>query len=248
MEKDNLGIWALYAKYTILRFRRMKEIIIVFTRHKEVGAFRSSVLLEILNLLRPEIIFLEASHDDYECQFVKNVYESLESKSLKSFKKRSNIDLIPTGVSYSKDFLLKTMSDQQRFSRAVDIHSTEYFRFKYTEMESKENLEGFAYVNSKQYGEDQKELNVEEEKIIERIGDSELVKLYKQWNALQREREERMLAEINRYSLDTSFKKAVFLIGAAHRNSIVNQVQELGEENIKWRFFNSNACQLVTPT
>lgn len=215
----------------------MKEITIVFTKHKEVGAFKSSILLEMLDSLKPDIIFLEASHDDYQCQFVDKIYESLESKALKSFKKKYNIDLIPTGASYSKEFLLKTMNDQQRFSRAVDIHSTELFRAKYTEMETKENLEGFAYVNSRQYGEDQKELNVEEEKIIERIGDSELAKLYKQWNALQREREERMLAEINRYSLDASFKKATFLIGAAHRNSIVSQVQELGEENNKWHFY-----------
>jgi hypothetical protein len=215
----------------------MKEITIVFTRHKEVGAFKSSALLEILDSLEPDIIFLEASHDDYQCQFVNKIYESLESKALISFKKKYNIDLIPTGVSYTKEFLLQSMNDHQRLSRAVDSHSTEIFRAKYTVMESKENLEGFTYVNSEQYGEDQKELNVEEEKIIEQVGDPELVKLHNQWNALQREREERMLAEIKRYTLGVSFKKAVFLIGAAHRNSIVNQVQELGEESFKWRFY-----------
>jgi hypothetical protein len=218
----------------------MKEIIIVFTRHNEVGAFRSSVLIEILDSLTPDIIFLEASHDDYQYQFVKQIYVSLESKALLSFKKRYNVDLVPTGSSYGKEFLLKIKNEYQRLSREIDTHSTEFFRSKYTEMESKENLEGFAYVNSEQYGQDQKELDVEEEKILQRIGNPELVKIHKQWNVLQREREEKMLAEINRYSSGVAFKKAAFLIGAAHRNSIVNQVQKLGEENIKWCFYQYN--------
>lgn len=215
----------------------MKEITIVFTRHKEVGAFKSSALVEILDSLCPDIIFLEASPEDYQCQLVNKTYESLESKALISFNMRHNIDLIPTGVSYSREFLLKTMSDDQQLSRAVDLHSTDIFRTKYTNMESKENIEGFAYVNSEQYGKDQKEINAEEEKIIHQIGDSELVKLHNQWNSLHREREKIMLAEIKKYVVGTSFKKAVFLIGAAHRNSIINQVQEFGEENVKWKFF-----------
>ncbi len=215
----------------------MKDITIVFTKHKEAGAFRSSVLIGILDSLEPDIIFLEASHDDYQSQFITKSYESLESKALTSFKEKHNIDLIPTGESYNTEFLTKTMNEYQQFSRAIDIHSTEFFRAKYTEMESKENIEGFAYVNSEQFGENQKELNLEEKTIIERIENPELMKLYEQWNALQREREERMLGEINRYSLGAPFKKATFLIGAAHRNSIVNQVQKLGEESIKWSYY-----------
>lgn len=217
---------------------QMKQITIVFTRHTEHGVFTSSALIDILNSLEPDVIFLEHSPSEYQSQFVEEAYASLESKAIQDFKKRCNVNLVSTGGSYSDELLLRIYSEHQFLSKAVDIHSTEFFRSKYSEITFGENFEGFTYINSDRYGQDQKELDREEEKIILSIGNAALTKIHKQWLCLNSEREDRMLAEIKRYSLDAAFKKAVFLIGAGHRNSIVTKVQKLDEESINWRFYN----------
>lgn len=215
----------------------MKEIIIVFTAHTELGAFSSSSLIKILETLQPDLIFLEASPDDYHHQFVARNYESLESKALINFTKQYDIDLIPTGTSKSKEFLIESHMKNQRLSRAIEVHSTELYRDKYTQRESKEYMTGFTYINSEEYGEDQKELNLEEKLILERTENIEFIKLYEWWNALQEERESEMLAQINKHCLKMSFDKAVFLIGAEHRNSIINKTKELVTDNIEWHYY-----------
>ena len=147
--------------------------------------------------------------------------------------------MVPTGGSFSDEFLLRIYSEHQSLSKAVDIHSTEFFRSKYSEIIFGENFEGFTYINSDRYGQDQKELDSEEEKIILSIGNTALTKIHKQWLCLNSEREDRILAEIRKYSLDATFKKAVFLIGAAHRNSIITKAKKFDEESINWNFYNS---------
>lgn len=214
----------------------MKEIIIIFTAHKEFGAFSSSSLIKILEALQPDLIFLEASPDDYHQQFVVRNYDSLESKALFNFQKTNDVDIIPTGTSKSKEFLIESHMKYQRLNRAIEVHSTAQYRGKYTQRESKENMEGFAYINSEEYGEVQKELNLEEKIILEETENIEFIKLYEWWHALHDERESEMLTNINNHCLNMLFEKAVFLIGAEHRNSIINKTKELVTDNIKWRY------------
>jgi hypothetical protein len=219
----------------------MKEITILFTKHKENGVFTSSALINILNSLKPDVIFLEHSPSEYQRQFVEEAYTSLESEAIRAFKERNDVRLVPTGKSYSDEFLLKIYNEHQWLSEAVDAHSTEFFRSKYSDIEFSENFEGFTYINSDRYGKDQRDLDSEEEKIILSIKNSLLTETHQQWLFLNSEREEGMLAKIRKYSSYSSFTKAALLIGAAHRNSIINKVKKLEDRSINWQFYDTTA-------
>jgi hypothetical protein len=135
------------------------------------------------------------------------------------------------------EYVFKVKRGMDWLSKTVDSLSTQFFRSKHDEIELKKRCQALAYLNSDEYSQDQKDLDQEEEKIIHRIGDLQINKIYQEWNQINRHREKLMLTNIHQYSLNSKFEKAVFLIGAGHRNSLRDQIQIFEGNGVKWRYF-----------
>ena len=122
----------------------------------------------------------------------------------------------------------------------IDSHSTTYYQQKDGDIQTCVFKSGFSYLNSNQFSKDHAELNEEDLETIRKIDDPEITELYEWWNTTISHRENEMINRIYEYSLDNTFQRAVFLIGAAHRHSIINRGKELNNNdpgNIEWHYY-----------
>ncbi len=215
----------------------MKSITLVCTVHKEKGAANVSNLYKILEHIQPEVIFLEVSPDDFDSYYITCNLEKLEPKAVIQYKANRHIDLVPVDISITdKNIYMKA----QRLFGMIDLHSTTHYQQKYEHIQTCVFKSGFSYLNSDQYSKDQAELNEEDFEIIRKIDDPEIIGLYEWWNTTISHRENEMINRIYEYSRDNTFQRTVFLIGAAHRHSIIKKGKELNNNdpgNIEWHYY-----------
>lgn len=135
----------------------MYEVIVILSAHTERGLFVASKLIDVLNVVRPDAIFLEHSLDEYER------FNGLENKVAELYLANNRIPVIPSGNPFSQNEILESYQKYQWLSRALEIYSSEDYRAKYDDHVRRENLEGFSYLHTHEYGLTQKWLNDEEE-------------------------------------------------------------------------------------
>jgi hypothetical protein len=212
----------------------MKTVTLVCTVHKENGAANASNLYKILDQVQPEVIFLEVTPDDF-----KNYYTApgLEPKAVLAYKRTLNVTLIPVDLKIiDKNIHTKF----QRLFGVIDANSTVEYQKKDHDIQKRVYESGFSYLNSDQCSKDHAELNSQDFKTVRKVNDPEITELYEYWNAMISLRESEMINGIYEYSRDNAFQKAVFLVGAAHRDSMITKIEEtIGHNltNIEWQCY-----------
>jgi hypothetical protein len=71
------------------------------------------------------------------------------------------------------------------------------------------------------------------------MNDSSLTAIFELWNKTNELREQEWMKSISKYCREHSFYKAVFLVGAAHRRSIIDKAKEqsaINSTGIQWDF------------
>ena len=109
-----------------------------------------------------------------------------------------------------------------------------------TEQKKKIEQEGFDFLNSDEYADLVKKQRSVESKIIEELNNRHLNKTYKTFVEDLDYRENFMLNTIYAYSKEYNYNRAVFLIGAGHRRSIIQKVEEyqLNEKmKLNWTYY-----------
>lgn len=212
----------------------MKSITLVCTVHKENGAASASNLYKILEKIQPEVIFLEVTPDDFD-----NYYAApgLEPKAVIQYKRNRHVALVPVDLSIAdKNIHMKF----QRLFGVIDSNSTTYYQQKDCDIQKCVYKYGFSYLNSDQHSKDHADLNEQDLETIRKIDDPEITKLYEYWNTMILCREDEMMNRVYKYSRDNTFQKAVFLVGAAHRGSIIKKSKEFSNhdpESIEWNYY-----------
>ena len=82
-------------------------------------------------------------------------------------------------------------------------------------------------------------VNAEINAALEHIGNAELLRGYKTWTDAHEHREQEMMKNIQHYSDAHAFNTGVFLLGAAHRRSIMEKAANLSggsSSSIEWNF------------
>jgi hypothetical protein len=98
---------------------------------------------------------------------------------------------------------------------------------------------GFAYLNSERCGDLLSDAYKEMVSTIGRIGDPRLVEIYESWKKTNEIREKAMIENIQKYCGENTFDKGVFLVGAAHRQAIIDIAREqtrVDSNRIEWDF------------
>src|SRR5687768_13999201 len=75
----------------------MKRVSVVFTEHEDNGLANVSGLLEILERIKPEVIFLEcppAAFNDY----LKGTHAKLESTAINRYREIHPVELVPVDL------------------------------------------------------------------------------------------------------------------------------------------------------
>lgn len=209
----------------------MTEILIVLSSHKERGLFRASNLQKILETIGPQVIYLEASKDEYD------QFETLESIAVKAFSAKKNIAIVPAGLPKPKEEIYKSFHRYNYLSKVLEEYSTEQYRELYDTHLCREETEGFNYLHSEEYGLNQRKLHLLEEQIVQTTGNTEHIDLFQWWWNLQDEREVSMLNMIKSHLEDSSYEKAVLVIGSEHRNSILEKTKTEVYKDHQWAIY-----------
>ena len=220
----------------------MRKITLICTVHREIGKCNSEELHKILELVAPDVIFEELPNDLFDRFYNKNdiPYEPPEVKSIKRYLEKHNIEHIPVDIDTSADL---------SFDSIEHIFGA-FLKFAvYYELEDKHWLSasqnGFAYLNSKKCSELIDRKNFTEQYLLAAGIDSTetLLPMYKLFHKEQEKRENAILHNIYNYSKDNQYNQAVFLLGVAHRNSIMKKIQQyekVSTLNLNWTFYHDD--------
>jgi hypothetical protein len=195
----------------------MKRVSVVGTVHEEKGRASISALLAILERIKPEVIFLEIppAAFDHHCN---GNGGNLESTAVSRYRENHRVDLIPVDLptpdegffAKHRDLIRRIERTSPDFRRLVDWHSQNV------------SARGFAYLNSKDCSDLFSQLHEATLAAIEKDVDHRLLaEVYDLWVRTNELRDKGMMTNIENHCRQASFSSAAFLVGAAHRQSIL---------------------------
>jgi len=195
----------------------MKRIAVVGTVHEEKGRANTSGLVGILERIKPEVIFLEIPSAVFDDHF-NGDRGNLESTAVSRYRENHRVDLIPVDLpTPDEDFFAKHRDLNRRiertspdYRRLVDWHSQNV------------SAHGFAYLNSKDCSDLFSQVHAAMLAAIEKDVDHRLLaEVYDLWIGTNELRDKGMMKNIENHCRQASFSSAAFLVGAAHRQSIL---------------------------
>jgi len=228
----------------------MSTITLIATDHKEKGLCNSHELFKIIEQISPDVIFEEIPPGKFEAVYAGTRQASLEVEAIKAYLQK-----YPDTYHYPVDMDIEQATEKQIKTEVDGIYfickdySPEY---KYLDglIRYWSEKYGFPFLNNDRCSEIISRKKVLEKQILDalrkdnnqRAMDHETLNLvYKQWIDQIDDRENEMLRNIYSYMEQKQYDRALFLVGAAHRKSIMQKIQKYeSKEKIKWNwtFFN----------
>jgi hypothetical protein len=217
----------------------MYSVTLISTEHRENGKCNSIELHKIIESISPDVIFEEETNDDKFQKYYneENSYKSLEVQCIKKYLQNHDIKHIPVDIGSNQfltfrewDYMFDTFNKYVVYKKIKKDHC---------ELRDKE---GFAYLNSKKCLELFDKMKATEKQLLEFSGINkyELLRIYGLFQKEHDCRENAMLLNIYNYSKENQYNQAVFLLGYAHRNSILQKILRYEAiENLKlnWTFY-----------
>jgi pheromone shutdown protein TraB len=218
----------------------MYNITLIGTNHSEFGKCNSNELYNIIAAINPEVIFEELSPILFNFIYNSNSNNLTpdvvtEIKCVKKYLKNHNISHEPVDID------LRYISDKEQdwmfdaFEKYDAYKKIDYEQYLLAEKN------GFDFLNSK------KSMNLfEKQKIIKTNiievdnQKNELSRIYQLFTLQDDIRENAMLKNIYNYSKENQFNQAVFLIGTAHKKSIMQKItkyEKQSEVKLKWTMY-----------
>lgn len=217
----------------------MKKITLICTEHQTRGACNSDELYKILEAIEPKVIFEEMPLSAFDDYYINKSRNRLETDTIILYKKKNQIEHIPVDhddienqlriVNKNKQVHIKVEKRSRTYCHLIDTHIEYCYQY------------GFKYLNSKCCEDLHKALDTEIVEVLKIIENENLTAIYKEFcETLTHKRESVMLENIIKYSMENDFERGVFFIGAGHRYTIIEKIQELEktQNNIKWNYNN----------
>ncbi|HAZ07633.1 MAG TPA: hypothetical protein DCZ01_03705 [Elusimicrobia bacterium] len=194
------------------------RVSLVGTVHAESGLANVGALQAIHERSQPDVIFAEipASHVD---RYKDGSHGSLESITVARYLASHHVDVEPVDLAKPEQ---KFFDDTKDMFRAVERTSPDYRRL--VDRHSVETRAGgFPYLNSDRCIQAWADIYHELLATIEWTGDRRLRELYDLWSQTNERRDREMMRNIALYSARNAVARGIFLVGAAHRKSIIDK-------------------------
>ena len=213
----------------------MNCVSLVCTVHEEKGLANVSELRAILERIRPEVIFLEVPPTAFDDYFKICSRKNLESTAVRSYRESRKVEIVPVDLPTPEEdffennqYLFERIEENSHeYRRLIDLHSAYVSAY------------GFAYLNSEHCSKLWSDVYLEMLSTLSRMDDSRLVELYELWKKTIDHRDKEMMENVLTYCGKKAFDKGVFLVGASHRQSIIDKGREQSAVNstkIQWDF------------
>jgi hypothetical protein len=208
------------------------RISIVGTYHAERGAVTVSALLAILERIQPEVVFAEIPRNHIG-EWREGSHGTVESIAVARYADTHSIDVVSVDSPKPEGSFFQAWEE---VSRAIERTSLKYRRL--VDLNTDRTYRGgFAYLNSDDCIQAWADIYREELETIEYIGSSRLRDIYAQVRDLNEWRDLEMLGNIRAYCSSAAQTCGAFLVGAAHRKSLIEKLRAAGETaipHIEW--------------
>lgn len=220
----------------------MYSITLVCTRHENLGRCNSNELYQIIASIKPEVIFEEIPPSYFDHYYKHKSKGNLESDTINLYLRNHLVKHIPIDSEKvpSETFCKEYEYLLKRIEGLADINGFNYRNYIDT-FRTQVETHGFTYLNSIYCDNLNIELHDAIEKGLQKLNDTKLFQTSQLWKEINENRENEMLKNIYDYSKGHCFENAIFLIGAAHRKSIMKKIEECNKnEKVKlnWLFYN----------
>lgn len=209
----------------------MHNITLISTTHKEFGKCNADELCKIIERIGPEVIFLEALEETYsdydEMLFLdfREPHNKLEINAIQKYSAINSFEYVPVlddGLPDSFEKKYSIVCENREWQNLIDNFNTLAAEH------------GYEFLNSDESFKLQDEMRMLEKRLL---NESEISKVADEDIDAY---ENRMLRNIYSYCKTSTFKRAIFMCGVAHRKSIIEKI-EIFESNedidVNWIIF-----------
>ena len=206
------------------------NIYLLSTVHREKGNCTSERLFEILNKIKPDVVFCETSKQLFE-DFKKGlIHSSLEFNAIEKLSKYHSFSFVAIDT-----FPAPSLIFRKQVEELFDIiNQDEKFSNAWRKNNENTHLFGFEYLNSDESIQVFDEMSKREKNVISQLENLEYKNVYKNWLSVIDNRENEMLENINSFVKKNELQTDVFLVGAAHRKAIFNKIKVNKNIQLKW--------------
>ncbi|MCG9880409.1 MAG: hypothetical protein MH472_07410 [Bacteroidia bacterium] len=200
---------------------------LISTRHESLGKCNSDELCHIIEQINPNVIFEEIPPSNFDEYYKHKSRQNLESNAIKRYILNNKIKQIPVDSNNipSDEFFKSLEKLHKKVEGLID-----YNGFNYRKLTDRNQLKtdqfGFKYLNSIECINTNKGIYESIENGLQTIKDEALIQTFNLWKEINSSRENIMLQNIYKYSEAHSYDRAIFLLGAAHRESFIEKTKE----------------------
>jgi len=208
----------------------MHNIHLIFTRHYEGGNCNASELYKLIKSVKPEVIFEELSHANFQKSYQENKLVTLETNAIKMYLIGHPINHLPVDTLdrpklYDED--VDRMLD--RITNDNRLPASKNFRYLINQLIAYTSRYGFQFLNSRYNDELMEKFEILKETILNQLNEDRLFQISKLERDTIDKREDVMLANIYQYSRENEYCRGLFFIGSGHRQSILQKVEKYNE-------------------
>ena len=208
----------------------MSEITFISTIHKENGKCNAGALCEIIEMVKPEVVFLEAIDKTYS-KYQKHLFdyfgifhEKLEISAIQRYSLNNSVNYIPV--------LENTLSDafDRKYKIVCQFRELQELLDNFNSLASEL---GFKFLNSPESIKLQEQMRKLESTLI----DEELEQTV---NSDINKYENSMMANIYSYTRNETFSSAIFMCGVAHRKAIIEKMNKYNAQeqlHLNWNVY-----------
>lgn len=208
----------------------MYNITVICTRHSEVGKCNVSELQKLIEIVQPDVIFEELSPMAFNrCYVIQNLF-TLESVAIKKYLEKHRVKHIPVVDSEITNEIEEKLNHLIRYAgytQLIDnlISLEENFGFQF--LNSKESIELFERIKAF-------------ENLILSQSNNDTKLLFEKVDEIVDKYENEIIRNVYLYSKQHHYSQAILFIGAAHRKSIMQKVEEFNNSEdfkLNWSFY-----------
>lgn len=196
------------------------RISLIGTYHAERGAVTAAALVDVLERIHPEVVFAEIPRTHIDA-WKNGSHGTVESIAVARYADTYSVDVVPVDLPKPEESFFQ---DYREVSRAIERTSPEFRRLVDLNTD-RTSREGFGYLNSEDYIGASEAIHREELETIEYMRRLDLADIYAQVCDLMDQRDLEMIRQIREYCATTPFTHGVFLVGAAHRRSLIEKLR-----------------------
>lgn len=210
---DLFGLWSQ---------SKMHKITLVCSVHRENGRCTVAELLKILRAISPEVIFEEVRPTDFDAYYKSR--QTLEAQAITKFRESESPRQVPVDQFNDNEATVDLRFTMDRIFDVVEGTSQTYLNLL-DERETLTHQQGFQYLNSVVFEKTTESIEEIEDLTIRATGNPDLIRGLQCWREAMKRREAEMVRNIYEYCRDHAFDTGVFLVGSAHKASIVKAIR-----------------------